>query len=461
MSALQLDTGAHQARTLMTWLGAQPGDAFARAGLAAPAAGSSDLAVRNATTIVTSGDVGAMRELFAPLSTPSGFPVTDHTAMCESTVYACLNVISGAIVQLPVHQYRGSTVGNREAMEPTPLWWMLNEQPCDAWTAASWKEWIVRCVGLRGDQVTQIVRGAGGLPIALRPHHPDLVNILRNPERPERLLYGVQDLETGRTYGLDQDDVLHFTGWGFNGTRSLSLVQHAARNAISNSLASSDYMGRSIGEGAMPQIALTYPHKLAPDQAALLRQSFVATYTGTGSRKLPLILTEGGTANQLTMSPIDMDLLASRHFEKETICQAAGVPPVMIGDNEKTSSWGTGVEQISLGFVRYSLKPRLRRWSEEMNRKLFRRAGMFLEFDLAELIKGDSKAQADSDRAALGGPGSGDAWLSVNEVRRSRNLAPIPGAEFDKPFRAPAKLADTLPKETPHHEAEQAAAAAA
>ena len=95
--------------------------------------------------------------------------------------------------------------------------------------------------------------------------------------------------------------------------------------------------------------------------------------------------------------------------------------------------------------MRFTLKPMLRRWTEEMNRKLFRKSGVFLEFDLEELIKGDSKAQAEADRAALGGPGSGSGWASVNEVRRKRNMAPMVGDQFEKPFiadpkaKAPAK----------------------
>ena len=106
----------------------------------------------------------------------------------------------------------------------------------------------------------------------------------------------------------------------------------------------------------------------------------------------------------------------------------------MIGENEKTSSWGTGVEQITLGFVRFTLAPMLCRWEEELNRKLFRRAGQFVEFSLAALLRGDSKAKAEAFRSAIGGPGTGDGWMSVNEIRKLENLPPIDGG--DLPYRA-------------------------
>lgn len=419
---LNLQAQPRPSAVLGNWLASRPG-AFKRAG------------VSNAV-VVTSSDSSAMRELFAPLNSPSGFAVTDNSAMSVSTVYACMTKIAGAILQLPIHQYKLDARGDRERIEPTPLWWLLNESPDDAWTSAAWKEWIVRCWGLRGDQVTEILRAksasAGGTPIGLRPHHPDSVHIRRVGRR---LAYDVQDQITGRAYTLDQDDVLHFTGFGFDGLRSQSVVQWAARNAIGNALAAGDFMGRTMGEGAMPQIALSYPHKLSVDQAELLRKSFVATYTGTGTRKIPLILTEGGAATTLSISPADLELMAARGFEKQEVCEAFGVPPILIGDSTKTSSWGTGIEQITIGFVRFTLAPMLCRWEEELNRKLFRRAGQFVEFSLDALLRGDSKAKSDAYRAALGGPGSGDAYMTVDDIRKLENL-PAMGGDSAQLYRA-------------------------
>ena len=392
------------------------------------------MGIENLTVVSTNLD--GMNALFQPITSPSGFVVTDKTAMQVSTVYACLSKLSGAILQLPIEQYRMLPDGERKQSPRNALWWLLNETPSAAWTSASWKEWIVKCVALRGDQFTEIVRSKSastyGDVIGLKIHHPDY----SLPRRCKgRLVYDVQDLETLTQYTVDQDDMLHFTGFGFDGLRSMSVVQYAARGAIGNSLASADYSGRSIGEGAMPQIALTYPNTLNPEQAKDLRDSFMATYgAGTGARKLPLVLSQGGTAKELSISPIDMQLLESRRFEREDICQAFGVPPVIIGDNDKTSSWGTGIEQITLGFVKYTVKPHLCRWEEEINRKIFRNAGPFVEFDLDALLRGDSKAQAEAFRSALGGPGTGDGYMSINEVRRIKNLPPIEGG--DQPFKA-------------------------
>ena len=188
--------------------------------------------------------------------------------------------------------------------------------------------------------------------------------------------------------------------------------------------------------GGMPRIALEYPATLNEAQAKDLRASFSAIYGAGEGAKLPLVLAHGGKAHELSISPVDLELLASRRFDKQTICEVMGVPPIIIGDSEKTSSWGTGVEQVTLGWVRFDLQPMLAGWEEEINRKLFRRAGRFMEFSLAALLRGDSKAQGEAFRNALGGPGTGDGYMAVNEVRALQNLPPLSDPDANVPFKA-------------------------
>lgn len=363
--------------------------------------------------------------------------VTDATAMQVGVVYSCLSKLGGVVSQLPLHEYVVKDGERMRDMPATPLWWMLNQSPDAEWTASAWKQWIVRCVKLRGDQHTEILRdkrpGAGGAPIGLRPHHPDCVK----PRRVgHRIAYDVFDPVLGTIYTVDQDDMLHFSGFGFDGLSSLSAIKWAARSAIAGELGASSYMVKTITGGGMPRIALEYPNNLNPEQAQQLRESFASIYGNGEGGKLPLVLAHGGKAHELSISPVDLELIASRRMDKQTICEVMGVPPIIIGDSEKTSSWGSGVESITLGWVRFDVAPMLAGWEEEFNRKLFRRSGRFVEFSLDALLRGDSKSQAEAFRAALGGPGTGDGWMSVNEIRNLKNLPRLTDPEADKPFRA-------------------------
>ncbi|MEY4416869.1 MAG: hypothetical protein RIQ53_4162 [Pseudomonadota bacterium] len=371
--------------------------------------------------------------LFGDMSGYAGVPVTDTTATQVETVFACLTKLGGVVSQMPLRLYTEAENGDRLPATTRPaMWWKLNESPADRWTAASWREWIVRCVMLRGDQCTEILR-RGPEAVGLRIHHPDHVSWRLVDGR---LVYSCIDPETGRVWGVDQDDMLQFSGFGFDGVRSMSAIRHAARNAIGNSLAAARYMGKTIGEGAMPQLALKFPNKLTKEQKNDIRESFVSVYGGGEGRRLPLVLAEGADARELSIDPVDMELLAARKMDKQSICDAIGVPPIILGDSEKASSWGTGIEQITLGWLRFSVMPHAVRWAQEINRKLYRRAGMAYAFDPAALLTGDSKAQADYYRAALGGPSTGDGWVSVNDVLRALGQPTRPEAEYDQPFRA-------------------------
>src|SRR3546814_11962844 len=79
-----------------------------------------------------------------------------------------------------------------------------------------------------------------------------------------------------------------------------------------------------------------------------------------------------------------------------------GVPPFMIGHNEKTTSWGSGVAEMGTGFVRYVLRPHLNAFQNEINRKFFRTAGRLAEFDPFELERADLKTLFATFRMALG-----------------------------------------------------------
>jgi HK97 family phage portal protein len=232
---------------------------------------------------------------------------------------------------------------------------------------------------------------------------------------------------------LEPSEVLHFPGFGFDGIRSMSVITHAARAAVGNALAMDNYSGKFFENGAHPSIVLSAPGKMDERQIGLLQTAFNNKYAGNeNAHKLPLVLTEGLTAKEISISAQDSQLLEARQFQVIDIARAFGVPPHMIGETSASTSWGSGIESMSRGFVTYTLQPHLVRIEQELNRKLFpRNPSRFWQFDRDALIEGDSKAQAEYNRAALGGPGTGMGWMSVDEIRKGKGLAPRGGSSAD------------------------------
>jgi HK97 family phage portal protein len=405
---------------------------------------------------VSSSDI-RMFEIFGDPTTSSGAVVNATTAMRVSAVYACVGLICGAISQLarPIFQRQGE---ERERIDHD-YWWILNEQFSPMWSAAAAWEYLVAQVLLRGDGIAYILRNRAGEMTGLMPFARSDVIIQKvkpdSPRLPHRLRY-LFNTEVG-AFGAEPEDVLHLPGLGFDGVCSMSVIQWGARNGIGIALQGDEHAGKFFSEGGKPEVAIKAPARMTPTQ----QDDFVAAWTRkyggtTGNRRMPLILTEGLDVKELTMTAVDQQLLESRQWQVIDIARAFGVPPHMIGETTKSTSWGTGIEQQSIGFVKYTLAPHLKRFENEINRKLFRTARYFMEHDTDSLMAGDSKAQADYFTKAVGGPGA-QGWMAVDEVRRKKNLKPM-GGDFAKVIKAGQAAQGTQRKEDEEPEAAPAGA---
>jgi HK97 family phage portal protein len=356
----------------------------------------------------------------------SGMTVTPVSAMRVAAVFACVQKIAGAISTLPVDVYK--TDGETPVKQPRDdLWYKLNEQPSPQYTAASHWEGVSVGQLLRGDSYTWIRRATNNSIRELLPLPWGAVTPVLQSDGSVR--YYLSLPQYGISTWLSPDEVFHFPGFGFDGLKSMSVITYAARNAVGNALAMDEYSGRFFSNGAHPSIILKATGKMNPEQITTLQTAFANKYAGLdNAHRLPMVLTEGLDAKEISLSAEDAQLLEARKFQVIDIARAFGVPPHMIGETSASTSWGTGIESMSRGFVTYTLQPHLKRIEQELNRKLFPRdVGRFVRFDREALIEGDSKAQADYNRAALGGPGTGMGWMSVDEIRKSRGLPPKGG----------------------------------
>ena len=112
----------------------------------------------------------------------------------------------------------------------------------------------------------------------------------------------------------------------------------------------------------------------------------------------------------------------SRKYQRGELLGFYRIPPHMAGDTEKSTSWGTGIEQMSVGFVTYTMMPYFARYEQAINMKLFGPASKFFAaFDPDGLLRGDFKTRMDGYAV-----GRQWGWLSVNDIRRKEDMAPLP-----------------------------------
>lgn len=350
--------------------------------------------------------------------------VTEASVLGLSAAWACVNLLSGTIASLPVMVYRTDPrTGARTVAKDHPLYRVLHDSPNFDQTAVDFWEFGAAALELRGNMHARIER-AGGRVVALLPIYERVTVRFDN----DTLRY--RWTEDGKSFDLPQSEVFHVRGFGGNPLGGLSTLTFG-RQTFGLAQDVNKAARETFRNGMRPSGTLTFEKFLSPEQRDIAEKKLVEKFVGSMNAGRPMVL-EGGTKwEQLTINPEDAQMLQSRAFSVEEVARLFGVPPHMIGHTEKTSSWGTGLEQQTLGFQKFTLRRRLKRIEQAAEKQLLtpadRAAGITIEFNLEGLLRGDSAA-----RSAFYNAGLSNGWMTINEVRALENLPPVAGGDVPR-----------------------------
>ncbi len=349
--------------------------------------------------------------------------VTIDAAMQLGTVWACVRLLSETIGTLPVGVYQKDSTGGRLPATEHPLYALLHDSPNADQTAAEFFEAIVACLCLWGNfYAEKDINGAGEVA-SLIPLRPDLTTVFRDKNGARR--YRVT--EHGKTRELSEDKVFHVRGFGTGGDVGLSPVGYA-RKTLNMAMTTDDAARSAFRNGVRASGFLVVPGKPTPDQKLDLRKTFIDPVTGAGNTARAGVLEQGMDWKDIKgIPPEDLQLLEGRAFNVEELCRWFRVPPFMIGHTEKSSSWGTGLEQQMIGFLTFSLRPYLTRIEQAVKKQLLKakdRASTYIEFNLEGLLRADSQG-----RAALYSTFAQNGISTRNEIRGRENWLPMPGGD--------------------------------
>jgi HK97 family phage portal protein len=350
---------------------------------------------------------------------------THEGALSLSAVWACVNLIAGTIASLPLMVYRTDRNGARTVAGSHPLYRVLHDNPNSLQTALDFLEFMCASLELWGNGYARKIR-SGERMVGLVPILPQLPVVRRLGNG--RL--GYRWTENGEIFDLTSDEVLHIRGFGGNPLGGMSTLAFGAR-AFGTALDVDRTARRTFENGLRPSGVMTFPTWLNQEQRDVIEKKLTEKYTGAMNAGRPLILEGGTTWSQLGLNPEDAQMLESRGFSVEEICRFFGVPPFMVGHSEKSTSWGTGLEQQTLGFQKFSLRRRMKRIEQALEKQLLtaedRAQGIVIEFNLEGLLRGDSAARASFYQSGLM-----NGWMTINEVRALENLPPVDGGDVPR-----------------------------
>jgi len=360
----------------------------------------------------------------------SGVIVTREGALQYGPWYRGITTLSADVAGMPCVIYKRTPDRRGKVPDPDhPAYQLLMWEPSDYESAFPFVELITSHAVARGNGYAYIEQMEDGTPTALLPLDPDRIT----PVRKDGVVWYILDRESPTPTRYPADRILHIRGYGDDGLSGYKVFD-IARQALGLAIAQANYSGQYFRNGARPATVLQAPVGVNVKAVGEILEGWDRMCGGQDNQHKTAILTQGITANVLSYSAEDSQLIESRAFSIREIALYIGIPPHKIGDSSRTSF--SSLEQENRDYLSSSLSPWLKRWTQEIRRKLFTTAEKdgdthVCEFDSSDLLRTDRAAQAQYNATSLGGA----PWKTVNEVREEEGLEPIDGGdELAKPL---------------------------
>jgi HK97 family phage portal protein len=375
--------------------------------------------VRRERNLISISDP-ALAAFFGMGASYSGVAVSESTALGLSSVYRAVSLIAGTLAGLPLRTVR--EVGERRERVASFL-----DDPGEVadLTPFEWRETVHAHLLLHGNAfLAHVYNGGGGLA-GLVPIHPLAVQI----DPPPRV--AGDQLIPPRTYKVSLQDghrrtftpatMTHIPALRLDGLRGLSPIS-VARNSLGIAIAGDRAAGKLFSDGALISGVVTPEEDFEPGDAEKIRADLNAHVSGWENAAQIAVINRKLKFTPWQMSAEDAQFMASRAFQVEEVARWYGVPPHLLMQTDKQTSWGTGVAEQNRGLARFTLAP----WAQRVEQRLSRLlpAPRFVEYDFAGLVRPSPEQEIplliQQVNAGL---------MTPNEARALRNMDPLPGGD--------------------------------
>lgn len=352
----------------------------------------------------------------------SGETVTPASALTLSAAWACTWLISRTIATIPLDLKRQGVSGRLALAIDTDLYDILRWSPNDRMTASDFWQCMLASLQLWGNAYARKLKRVNGTLVGLDPMRPEWMTVIL---KDGRIVYRYDDPNEPREFTADE--IWHLKDHTIDGLVGASVIEFA-RNSLGLAQSGETAAGKTFKNGMQASGFIIADTFLKKEQRESVRQS-LAEFGAGGEKTGGTMILEGPFKDykQLSLKPLDAELLASREFSVEDVCRWWGVPPVMIGHSSNVTMWGSGLEQMVGGFTKFTLQPLLTVVQQGVRRSLLspsERKSLIATYDLDALLAADSAAMA-SLLSSL----TQNGLLTRNEGREKMNLAPMDGGD--------------------------------
>lgn len=355
----------------------------------------------------------------------SGEPVDPVRGLAIPTAFRCIAIISTVLASLALEEVQSDGDSER--------WPVLdNLMSATAFEAmeligmrlAGWGNYFAKKVMVNG-RLADLIPYPTGDVTAMRIRGRKVYRIKRrnddgsmsaNPSNPGTPVY--DDIPDGPGC-----PVFHIPGMGFDGLQGVSPILMAAQTfgtAIAADKLAARFYSRGQQLGGIVKVKAPLANQ---SQADAIKMHWRDSHGGIRNSGDVAVLDAETDFQPITIAPEALQFLQSRQWQATEVARMFGVPPHLIGELEKSTSWGAGIEQQNIGFVAYTIRGYTDRVEQRFTRE-FGTRGKPLEFDLDRLLRGSTM-----ERFQAYGQAIGWGWMTRAEAREKERMKPIPGLD--------------------------------
>lgn len=327
--------------------------------------------------------------------------ITHREAMTLPPVWYGVNKISGHCARLPLFIKRQLPRGGQDKATNHWAYEKLLVQPNAYQTADIFKQQVTGHALLWGNGRAAVV---GDEILPLMPDRTATVMLggfkvhITKPEKEDRLnlFESLEKNEQGMIAFMDSE-VIHIQGFTFDGVEGLSMVGQM-RRALGIPLEQEKHAYNQTKKGFVAKVMIEAPPGMFAKEADAKEwiAQFNKQHSSAENSGKAGLLRNGMKANVMSMSNSDSEFLEQRRFSRQDIALILGLDG-MPGDGDSHSY--NSKEMESLNYLDTGLAPWVCKWEMQVDTKILtsseRRRGYFSMFDLAELLRTDSKTQAE------------------------------------------------------------------